>query len=122
MLSTVNALREVYSGDFYPLTDWSLAEEDVAAWQYHRPDLRKALVQVFRRSRAEMPAEGYLFRLAGLDPKATYSVRDVDAPLEARRLSGAELMTNGLLVILPQRPHAALLTLEEAMQDSREEE
>ncbi len=121
-LAMVNALREVYRGDFYPLTDWSLAEEDVAAWQYHRPDLHKGVVQVFRRSRAEVPAEGYRFRLAGLDPRATYSVRDLDAPAETKRLSGAELMTDGLLVILPQKPQAAILTLEQVGRESRPEE
>jgi alpha-galactosidase len=116
LLQTVRDLREIYGGDFYALTEWSLAEEDVAAWQYHRPDAGKALVQVFRRSRAEMPSEGYRFRLAGLDPAATYTVTDLDALDNPVRRSGTDLMTDGLLVILPQRPQSALITLE---QDAR---
>jgi len=111
LLQTVNELREIYVGDFYPLTPWSLAEEDVAAWQYHRPDLCKALVQVFRRSSATMPSEGYRFRLEGLDSAATYTVTDLDAPQKSVRRSGAELMTEGLLVVLPQQPQAALITV-----------
>jgi len=46
-------------------------------------------------------------------------VRDLDAPTETKRLSGAELMTNGLLVTLPHKPQAALLTLEAVGRDSR---
>ena len=113
LLQTVHDLREVYGGDFYALTEWSLAEEDVAAWQYHRPDEGKALVQVFRRSKAEMPSEGYRFHLAGLDPAATYTVTDLDAVGNPVRRSGSDLMTNGLRVILPQRPQAALITVEQ---------
>ena len=119
LLATVNDLREIYCGDFYALTKWSLAEEDVAAWQYHRPDLRKALVQVFRRSRAGMPSEGYRFRLAGLDPQATYTVTNLDTPNEAVRRSGTDLMTDGLLVTLPQQPQAALITVEQDAPPSR---
>jgi alpha-galactosidase len=111
LLHTLNDLHEIYDGDFYALTEWSLAEEDVAAWQYHRPDLRKALVQVFRRKSAEMPPEGYRFRLQGLDPAATYTVTDLDATEKVVRRSGTDLMTDGLLVNLPQQPQAALITV-----------
>jgi len=113
LLQTVTDLREIYGGDFYALTEWSLAEEDVAAWQYHRPDLRKALVQVFRRSRAPMPPEGYRFRLEGLDPAATYTVTDLDAPEKPSQRFGRDLMTDGVLVVLPQQPQAAILTVEQ---------
>jgi alpha-galactosidase len=112
LLQTVNDLREIYGGDFYALTEWSLAEEDIAAWQYHRPDLGKAVVQVFRRSRATMPPEGYRFRLAGLDPAATYTVTDLDAADKPVQRSGTDLMNDGLFVILPQQPQAAIITVE----------
>lgn len=113
LLQTLNDLRDIYAGDFYALTEWSLAEEDVAAWQYHRPDLGKALVQVFRRSKAQMPSEGYRFRLQGLDPAATYTVMDLDAAGKPVRRSGTDLMTDGLLVSLPQQPQAAIITVEQ---------
>ena len=111
LLSQVNDLRETYRGDFYALTGWSLAEEDVAAWQYHRPDLGKALVQVFRRSKASMPADGYTFRLRGLDPKAAYKIEDLDNLGEPKLMTGAELMEGGLKVALPQQPQSALFVL-----------
>lgn len=112
LLQTVKDLREIYGGDFYALTEWSLAEEEIAAWQYQRPDLGKALVQVFRRSRATMPPEGYRFRLAGLDPASTYTVTDLDAMDKPVQRSGADLMNDGLLVILPQPPQATIITVE----------
>lgn len=111
LLAQVNSLRETYCGDFYALTGWSLAEEDVAAWQYHRPDLGQALVQVFRRSKASMPADGYTFRLRGLDPKAAYKIEDLDNPDESKQMTGAELMEGGLNVALPQQPQSALFVL-----------
>jgi hypothetical protein len=111
LLMQVNGLRETYCGDFYALTGWSLAEEDVAAWQYHRPDLGKALVQVFRRSKASMPADGYTFPLRGLDPKAAYKIEDLDNPDESKQMTGAELMEGGLNVALPQQPQSALFVL-----------
>jgi hypothetical protein len=111
LLTQVNGLRETYCGDFYALTGWSLAEEDVAAWQYHRSDLGKALVQVFRRSKASMPADGYTFSLRGLDPKAAYKIEDLDNPDESKQMTGAELMEGGLNVALPQQPQSALFVL-----------
>jgi alpha-galactosidase len=111
LLAQVNSLRETYCGDFYALTGWSLAEEDVAAWQYHRSDLGKALVQVFRRSKASMPADGYTFPLRGLDPKAAYKIEDLDNPDESKQMTGAELMEGGLNVALPQQPQSALFVL-----------
>ena len=111
LLAQVQSLREIYSGDFYPLTTWSLSETNTAAWQYHRSDLGKSVVQVFRRSQAGIPSGGYRFWPKGLDPSATYTVTDVDKPSEWSRLSGAALMSNGLAVSLPQQPQSALLIL-----------
>jgi alpha-galactosidase len=112
LLTTVNELRDVYTGDFYPLTAWSLDEENIAAWEYHRPDLGKALVQVFRRGKAQIPPEGIRFRLKGLDAAATYEVKDLDNPSQPKQMSGEELMESGLLFSLPEQPQSALFTLE----------
>jgi alpha-galactosidase len=112
LLAQVKDLREVYCGDFYPLTGWSLAEEDMAAWQYSRPDLGKALVQVFRRSKAETPSEGYRIRPKGLDPKASYTVTDIDMPSQSSQISGDILMREGLEVSFPQKPQSALFLLQ----------
>ncbi|MFM8654764.1 MAG: GH36 C-terminal domain-containing protein, partial [Verrucomicrobiota bacterium] len=110
LLETVHELREVYEGDFYPLTPWSLSDGDLAAWMYHRPETGKAVVQVFRRSQASMP-KGYKVRLKKLDPKADYEVRNVDDSKPAS-MTGAALMEDGLPVDLSQQPQSALFILQ----------
>ncbi|NBT83105.1 MAG: hypothetical protein EBT56_16240 [Betaproteobacteria bacterium] len=84
----------------------------MAAWQYSRPDLGKAVVQVFRRSKAETPSEGYRLQPRGLEPKAIYTVTDVDKPSVPSRMSGEELMKGGLVVSFPQKPQSALFILQ----------
>ena len=112
LLAQVKDLRETYCGDFYPLTDWSLAEEDLVAWEYHRPDLGKSVVQVFRRSQARIPPEGYRVRPKGLDPKASYTVTDADMPSQSTRISGEILMKEGLETSFSQKPQSALFILQ----------
>jgi hypothetical protein len=84
----------------------------MAAWQFSRPDLGKALVQVFRRSKAETPSEGYRLQPKGLEPKAIYTVTDIDKPSVPSRMTGEELMKGGLVVSFPQKPQSALLILQ----------
>ena len=49
------------------------------------------------------------FALRGLDAAATYEARNVDAE-GASKLTGRELMKKGLLVTIPTRPGAAIVT------------
>ena len=111
LMETVNELRGVYEGDFYPLTPWSISEGDLAAWMYHRPDTGKAVVQVFRRSQAAMPKD-YKVRLKKLDPQADYLVRNLNDTQNPLRMSGATLMKDGLPVDLPRQPQSAIFILE----------
>jgi hypothetical protein len=48
---------------------------------------------------------------SAIDPAATYTVTDLDATEKVVRRSGTDLMTDGLLVNLPQQPQAALITV-----------
>lgn len=111
LMQTVNELREVYEGDFYPLTEWSISEQDLAAWMYHRPERGKAVVQVFRRSEAPM-SEGYKLRLKGLEAGADYEIKNLDDPENPKRMTGAALMDDGLPVDLPRQPQSAFFVLE----------
>jgi alpha-galactosidase len=95
-----------FYGDYWPLTDWR-AELDVwMAWQFDRPEVGEGVVQAFRRP--ESPYESARFALRGLDPSASYEVRDIDAKA-ASKLTGRELMDKGLLVTIPDRPGAAIV-------------
>ena len=100
-----------YFGDYYPLTSYSTGNDVWMAWQFDRPEQGDGMVQAFRR--ADSIYESARLRLHGLDPDATYTVRDLDAA-RGTKLGGRELMEQGLLVALPQRPAAAVITYRRA--------
>ncbi len=91
-------------GDYYPLTDYSIAANVWMAWQFNRPDAGHGVVQAFRRS--ESPGNASLLKLRGLNPSATYEIHrsDIEGVTRAGR---GELTETGLKVSLPQRASAA---------------
>ena len=95
-----------YYGDFYPLTPYSLDQEDWIAWQFHLPNGEEGMVQAFRRSKSE--AATSTFRLGGLDPDAKYRVHDLDqdAPVT---ISGRELIEKGITVSTANQPGAVMI-------------
>jgi len=100
-------IGEYYSGDYYPLTPYSTENTAWMAWQFDRPDLGEGMVQAFRR--ADSFYESARLKLRGLDPKARYRVRNLDAP-RAREFTGRELMDNGLVLAIGQQPGAVIIT------------
>ena len=95
-----------YFGDYYPLTPYSLEQNVWSAVQFNRPAAGTGHVQAFRR--ADCIYESGRIPLRGLDPGATYVIKDFDAPAPASA-TGRELMEEGLLVTIPERPGAATL-------------
>ena len=93
-----------YFGDYYPLTAYSLGQDVWSAIQFNRPDAGVGHVQAYRR--AECIYEAGRLPLRGLDPDATYMIKDFDAPSTVTA-TGRELMEEGLLVTIPDRPGAA---------------
>jgi len=87
-----------YYGDYYPLTEYSPADDAWMAWQYDRPDLGQGMVQAFRRLSCK--EETMLFKLHGLNVELGYEVKDVDQE-RTMRISGRELTEKGLLVKPP---------------------
>jgi alpha-galactosidase len=98
-------------GDFYPLTAYSIASDVWIAWQFDRPDLSAGMVEAFRR--ADSPYETARFRLSALDPDADYEVQDLDTP-NVTRLTGRQLMEDGLVVSMPDRPAAKVIVYQRA--------
>ena len=98
-------------GDYYPLTDYSLAEDVWMAWQFHRPGPGTGFVQAFRRP--ECSVEAMRFKLRGLDPKAQYRLTDLDKK-QPVVLTGSQLMTKGTEMRLPERPGAAIVIYQQA--------
>ena len=106
MTSQWRDVSKYYYGDYYPLSPFSVATDTWMAWQFDRPDLGEGMVQAFRRPETSFAVIG--FQLKGLDPNATYSVRNLDAK-SAKKMTGRELMENYLLVEIPQQPGSALI-------------
>lgn len=93
-------------GDYYPLTPYSLALDQWIAWQFNRPDIGDGVVQAFRRGSCEEGSKTFCLR--GLDPDATYAIRDFDVP-GTRNVSGRELAEKGLTVAIAGKPGAGVI-------------
>jgi len=81
-----------FDKDFYPLTDWHTPMQTDAwtAWLYFDPARENGVLQLFRQEKS--PNEVQTLRLRGLDPGATYRLRDIDNLCPAETISGASLM------------------------------
>lgn len=86
--------QKFWIGDFYPLTPQSAAQDQWAAYQFHRPDLDAGIVLVFRRG--ESRYTGLNVRLRGLSPTSTYQVEFIDDAREktSRTMTGEELLSS----------------------------
>jgi len=96
-----------YWGDFWALTPYSLDNAAWIAWQFDGPEEGKGVVQAFRR--AECVQESLTVKLRGLDPDATYSVREIGGT-EEREVAGKVLMEGGMDVASPSKPSAMIVT------------
>ena len=106
LIQEQRAVRDFFAGDFYPLTAYTTNHQDLIAWQFHRPDLGKGLVQVFRRPKC---SDGTAqFRLRGLNPETRYLVTDLSLN-RTNEFTGMELQGKGVTVSLPRTPSAAIL-------------
>lgn len=97
-------VRPLYTGDYYPLTPYTLKTSQWIAWQFHRADLGESVVQAFRRS--DSGSETLTVKLRGLVPQQRYEIENFDGGKEVR--SGAELMA-GHSIKLHEKPAAAVL-------------
>ncbi|MCC7353749.1 MAG: alpha-galactosidase [Anaerolineae bacterium] len=100
------AIQKYYYGDYYPLTEYSQAQDAWMAYQLDRPDLESGIVVVLKR-----PLSAYTdatFRLHNLRAEARYEVTNLDSD-ERTHLSGEELMGNGLAVHLSLQPDSVLI-------------
>ncbi len=100
-------LRHLYYGDYYALTPYSADRTQWLAWQFDCPESGEGMVQVFRRKDSQY--ESMRLHLHGLDSAATYIWTDLDSPGETAA-AGGELMSHGLLIAIPDRPGARVIT------------
>ena len=74
------------------------------AMQFNRPDKNDGIIEVFRRENS--PYETACFMLRGLDESADYLFTDADGG--EFRLSGKELMKNGLKITVSDKRKAKI--------------
>jgi len=100
------AIADCFLGDYWPLTPYSRGQDVWMAWQFDLPAVGRGVVQAFRRAMCREAAVS--LRLRGLEPAATYELRDFDGG-PVRRARGGELMRKGLRVELPSPRSAATI-------------
>jgi len=96
-----------FLGDYYPLTPYDLSDSSWMAWQFDEPEQACGMVQAFRRKASVY--ETARFPLRGLDPRAEYTVHDLDVDEVVKTATGSDLMEHGLPVSITNRPGAALV-------------
>jgi len=106
-IAEIRENRKYWSGDYYPLTPWSMAHDLWIAWQLHRPDLDAGIVLAFRRKDSPYPA--LQAPLRGVNAGRAYSVSFIDDLHQAAKktMTGRELMT--LELRLPERRSSVLV-------------
>lgn len=106
LVSEFRRVRQIFFGDFYPLTPYSAADDTWMAYQFHREDLREGMMLVFRRP--QCPTATMHLKLRGLSPTARYELRFEDEGV-MRVITGKEL-ADGLKVTIASAPGSALIT------------
>ncbi len=93
-----------YSGDYYPLTEITLADDNWAAWQFNRFEEGDGVIQAFRRPLSPEPER--LFMLNDLIPDAVYRFHPYDGS-EDFEMTGEEAM-RGFRIRLDAREAVAI--------------
>lgn len=100
-------VAQYYFGDFWPLSDYSTANDVWMAWQFDRQDLASGVVQAFRRP--DCPYVSAQYKLRSLEPDARYQVTNIDTD-DMKEMTGQELMSDGMVITIPEQPGAAIVT------------
>ena len=106
LLNEYRSIRHLFAGDFYPLTPYSVSLDVWMAWQFNCPEIGEGMVQAFRRKGSD--TQSYQYGLFGLEPDAEYELTNFDVP-KTIKITGRELMENGLVVRIPGQPGAVVI-------------
>jgi alpha-galactosidase len=102
LIAEAKERQKYWYGDFYALTPVSNANDQFAAWQFHRADLDEGIVLAFRRE--QCPQAGIIGSLGGIDPAGRYTVEMTDekGTVTQHLTDGKELQSN-LVLRIPER-------------------
>ena len=112
MLKEFHTVKECMSGDFYQLSgEVSLSPKVWSSSEYYLPDTGCGAVFVFRRPEADYLSAS--IRLQGLEPGASYTVRDFDTKRSWKE-TGETLMRQGIYVEMPAPRSSKLFFLQKS--------
>lgn len=106
LLEQYLSVRDYFRGDFYPLTEYTLATDAWMVYQLDRREVGDGLVVALKRENS--PYVRAAFPLHELDAERSYEVTDIDSG-RTRHVGGGELMATGLAVELQGTPASALI-------------
>ncbi len=117
-ISSLKDLQILASGDFYPLAvpDDVTAINTILAWQYDMPELKKGMVQVFRRAGSSQTS--LKLKLSGIDSnfwsfaKYKLSIYSDSNPAIVKTYSGYNLANTGFTVNIASAPGSAIVVYE----------
>ncbi len=101
------AVADYMLGDYYPLTPYSLKDDQWIGWQFDCPEKGEGMVQAFRRPKSVY--ESMRIRLRGLEPDAVYTLTNLDVA-GSTEITGRELLDAGLAIVIKDQPGAVLIT------------
>lgn len=105
-LEQYRSIQKYFYGDYYPLTEYSQAEDAWMAYQLDLPERREGLLVVLKRPLSPLLAAS--FPLRALAGDARYELLNLDSG-ESTRATGAELMQRGFELRLEEKPASALI-------------
>ncbi len=104
-LEKYRSIQKYFYGDYYPLTEYTQANDAWMAYQLDLPEEGEGLVVVLKRPESQFTQAA--FRLQALRRDVSYKITNLDTG-EVRSLAGGELMAGGLEARLLNRPDSVL--------------
>jgi alpha-galactosidase len=105
-------VRDLYWGDYYPLSSYSTQDNVWMAYQFAQPDHQRGIALAFRRGKSI--EEKFYIRLEAIEIDAHYTLKITDEALETiiqENIGGKELL-NGIELKIPTAPGSILLKYE----------
>ena len=96
-----------FGKDYYPLTNVSIAQDAWCGWQFNDEEKGAGFIQMFKRPDSKLVAGR--FPLNGLDPAATYEIKNLDDSV-VNYVSGEELMNDGVYIEIKNAPQCVLIS------------
>jgi alpha-galactosidase len=106
ILKQYRSIQKYFHGDYYPLTEYSQAEDAWMAYQLDRPEEDEGLVVALKRTAS--PYAKAVFALKALRKDALYEITNLDTN-QKTTVPGSQLTSHGLEVLLCKEPDSALI-------------